>query len=122
MRINPFKPAKATMYRADKFGHLVEIVIFNPNTEEKMLAKRQKAELIAKIGRKRTEALDPETREILRRQPASIFGLGNCSGKKEPLQWDRARLITPLKGNTDILDHIRGSTYPTTLPHYARII
>ena len=121
MHINPFEPSKARMYRADKRGHLVELVIINPNAEEKTLARRQHSELVAKLGKKKLASLEPEARETLVRLRSSMFSMSRTE-KEQPLQWSRKRLISPIFGNTDILHTVRGSRYPSTLPHYERII
>ncbi|MBC7513608.1 MAG: hypothetical protein H7234_04140 [Herminiimonas sp.] len=122
MRINPFEPSKAKMYRADNRGYLVEIVIVNPNTQEKALAKQQHRELVAKLGKKKLATLEPEAREILFRKSSLFSMVGSATAKAQPLEWDRKRFISMVLGNTDIINDVRGSTYPTTLPHYARII
>ncbi len=110
------------MYRADQHGQLVEIVIINPNANERALAKQQQRELLAKLGKKRMARLDPEVREILVREKASLFSIGGgAAAREKPLQWDRVRLDSPILKNTDALAEVRGSKYPTTLPHYARI-
>ena len=122
MRINPFEPSKARMLRSDEHGHLVEIIIVNPNGQEKALAKQQHRELVAKLGKKKVASLIPEGREILFRR-SSFFSTGGLTGAKpRPLEWDRIRVPSPVADNTDIVKDVRGSKYPTTLPHYDRII
>ena len=110
------------MYRADKRGHLVEIVIVNPNADEKAIADQQRRELVAKLGKKRLAQLDPEVRETLIRIKPGMFSMGSSTAaRRQPLQWDRTLFLTPLYRNGDAVKHIRGSQYPATLPHYARI-
>ena len=109
------------MYRADDHGYLIEIVITNPNANEKALAKRQHCELVAKLGKKKLASLQPEMREALVRRRAGMFSM-NAAAKEQPLQWDWKRLLFPVISNTAILDDVRRSKYPTTLPHYERVI
>ena len=109
------------MYRADNHGYLIEIVITNPNANEKALAKRQHCELVAKLGKKKLAALQPEMREALVRKRVGIFSM-NAAAKEEPLQWAWRRLLYPVISNTGILDDVRCSKYPITLPHYERVI